>query len=114
MPESQIYCSRSVRLILIFIISFVVMTSANSRKVTKKSKRQKLVEIFIAQSQAETLKNNRAIQKRKNELVGEVVSHLTQLNLIDSNTIDRGLDFYLISKVDRDLFSLPPRNNPRI
>ncbi len=92
----------------------MLVATKNSKRTSKISRKRKLAKIELAHSQAEVLKNNRAIQKRKNELVGEVVSHLTQLNLIDSNTIDRGLDFYLISKVDRDLFSLPPRNNPQI
>jgi hypothetical protein len=90
------------------------MMASRPRKQTQKSRKQKLAKLALAQIQAEELRDVRATQKRKNELIGEVVSHLTELNLIDAGTIERGLDFYLISKVDRDLFALSPRNNPQI
>jgi hypothetical protein len=90
------------------------MIARHSKKTIKEVRKSDLANRIIIELQAEGLKNERINQARRHRLLGEVVSNLMQLKVIDSNTIERGLDFYLISTVDRDLFSLPPRNNPQI
>jgi hypothetical protein len=90
------------------------MAARHSKKTNRGLSKSDLANRVIIELQAEGLKNERINQARRHRLLGEVVSNLVQLKLIDSNTIERGLDFYLISTVDRDLFSLPPRNNPQI
>jgi hypothetical protein len=90
------------------------MTARHSRKTLKQIRKSDLVDRVIMDLQAEELKNERINQARRHRLIGEVVSNLMELKVIDPNTIERGLDFYLISTVDRDLFSLPPRNNPQL
>jgi hypothetical protein len=90
------------------------MAARHSKKTNRGLSKSDLANRVIIELQAEGLKNERINQVRRHRLLGEVVSNLMQLKLIDSNTIERGLDFYLISTVDRDLFSLPPRNNPQI
>jgi hypothetical protein len=90
------------------------MIARNSKKMIKELRKSDLANRIIVELQAEELKNKRINQARRHLLLGEVVSNLMQLKVIDPNTIERGLDFYLISTVDRDLFSLPPRNNPQI
>ena len=90
------------------------MIARNSKKMIKELRKSDLANRIIIELQAEGLKNKRINQARRHLLLGEVVSNLMQLKVIDPNTIERGLDFYLISTVDRDLFSLPPRNNPQI
>ena len=90
------------------------MIARNSKKMIKELRKSDLANRIIIELQAEGLKNKRINQARRHLLLGEVVSNLMQLKVIDPNTIERGLDFYLISTVDRDLFSLPPRNNPQL
>ncbi|AFY97232.1 hypothetical protein [Chamaesiphon minutus] len=90
------------------------MIARHSKKKIKELRKSDLADKIIMELQAERLKNERINQARRHRLLGEVVSNLMQLKVVDSNTIERGLDFYLISTVDRDLFSLPPRNNPQI
>ena len=90
------------------------MIARNSKKMIKELRKSDLANRIIIELQAEGLKNERINQARRYQLLGEVVSNLMQLKVIDPNTIERGLDFYLISTVDRDLFSLPPRNNPQL
>lgn len=90
------------------------MIARHSKKTIKEVRKSDLANRIIIELQAERLKNERINQARRYQLLGEIVSNLMQLKVIDPNTIERGLDFYLISTVDRDLFSLPPRNNPQI
>ena len=90
------------------------MIARHSKKMIKEVRKSDLANRIIIELQAEGLKNERINQARRYQLLGEIVSNLMQLKVIDSNTIERGLDFYLISTVDRDLFSLPPRNNPQL
>ena len=90
------------------------MIARNSKKMIKELRKSDLANRIIIELQAEGLKNKRINQARRHLLLGEVVSNLMQLKVIDPNTIERGLDFYLISTVDRNLFSLPPRNNPQL
>jgi hypothetical protein len=90
------------------------MIARHSKKMIKEVRKSDLANRIIIELQAEGLKNERINQARRYRLLGEVVSNLMQLKVIDPNTIERGLDFYLISTVDRDLFSLPPRNNPQL
>ena len=82
------------------------MIARNSKKMIKELRKSDLANRIIIELQAEGLKNKRINQARRHLLLGEVVSNLMQLKVIDPNTIERGLDFYLISTVDRDLFSL--------
>lgn len=90
------------------------MIARHSKRATKEIRKSDLANRVIMELQAEGLKNERIDRDRRHRLLGEVVSNLMQLKVIDPNTIERGLDFYLISTVDRDLFSLPPRNNPQL
>ena len=90
------------------------MIARHSKKTINEVRKSDLANRIIIELQAEGLKNERINQARRHRLLGEVVSNLMQLKVIDPNTIERGLDFYLISTVDRDLFSLPPRNNPQL
>ena len=90
------------------------MIARHSKKMIKEVRKSDLANRIIIELQAEGLKNERINQARRYQLLGEIVSNLMQLKVIDSNTIERGLDFYLISTVERDLFSLPPRNNPQL
>ncbi len=90
------------------------MIARHSKKMIKEVRKSDLASRIIIELQAEGLKNERIDRDRRHRLLGEVVSNLMQLKVIDPKTIERGLDFYLISTVDRDLFSLPPRNNPQL
>lgn len=90
------------------------MIARHSKKMIKEVRKSDLANRIIIELQAEGLKNERINQARRYQLLGEIVSNLMQLKVIDPNTIERGLDFYLISTVDRNLFSLPPRNNPQL
>jgi hypothetical protein len=50
--------------------------------------------------------NKRTIETRKKILLGALVGELVRTGKIDQAMIDQGLDRYLVSKRDRELFGL--------
>ena len=65
-----------------------------------------MAEKIISQIQTRQSTNKRTIETRKKILLGAMLQEWVRTGEIGQSVIDQGLDRYLVSKRDRELFGL--------
>ncbi len=73
-----------------------------------------MAEKIISQIEARQSVNQRTIETRKKILLGALVGELLRTGKIEQETIEQGLDSYLVRKQDRELFGLSEKPKPKI
>ena len=76
-------------------------------------KRKAMAEKIISQIQTRQSTNKRTIETRKKILLGAMLQEWVRTGEIEQSVIDQGLDRYLVSKRDRELFGLADSGEDR-
>ena len=72
-----------------------------------------MAEKIISQIQTRQSTNKRTIETRKKILLGAMLQEWVRTGEIEQSVIDQGLDRYLVSKRDRELFGLADSGEDR-
>jgi len=76
-------------------------------------KRKAMAEKIISQIQTRQSTNKRTIETHKKILLGAMLQEWVRIGEIGQSVIDQGLDRYLVSKRDRELFGLADSGEDR-